>query len=447
MSSKIEFQLLDFLSLRDKAANPAEALLSFNESEWQRGLKMADTAGLTFHLLERLRNRGSFSSLPARIQDRLQTNEQDHTARVAAMCCEFLEFNRQLRSQSIRYLALKGLTYFPDFVDRIEHRVQYDHDFLIAQPDLERAFQLFQQLGYTPLETSDKLPVDHLPTLIRKTGWRWKGNLYDPEIPRAVELHFRLWDETFDLIEIQFAEDVWSRAIHQKFQGECIPTLCPEDALLYGVLHAFRHLLRNDLRLSHLYELAYFLHTHPEDYLPPCQGETRGAYFWEGFPRTLHTHGKGPQVTATVFRLAAHCFNSRMAPAAQRMIRHHLSPAAELWIQHFGRIESVDCFRKSKSAVLLHLDFLDSDAAKLKLMWRKLFPRRLPLPSFGVQTPQDQQGFGFHLKRHFRYGLQILKRFLFHTSHLSRFLIEFPIWQCRLYFHRSSHAAARHHDG
>ena len=31
--------------------------------------------------------------------------------------------------------------------------------------------------------------------LIRKTGWKWREDYFDPEMPTAVELHFAFWNE------------------------------------------------------------------------------------------------------------------------------------------------------------------------------------------------------------------------------------------------------------
>ena len=43
----------------------------------------------------------------------------------------------------------------------------------------------------------EDFPTDHLPALIRKTGWEWRGDFFDPEIPTAIELHHRFWNSQF----------------------------------------------------------------------------------------------------------------------------------------------------------------------------------------------------------------------------------------------------------
>ncbi|MCI0627338.1 MAG: nucleotidyltransferase family protein [Acidobacteria bacterium] len=425
MFHTIESQLLDYLNFRNSDA-PCAAL---DEQSWSRALATTDTAGLTFHLLAKLRRLGHVGNLPQRVQERLARNERDHTARVMAMSSEFVEFNRLLQSRSIRYLTLKGLTYWPDFVDSIDHRVQYDHDFLVDPDDVQQTSQLFAELGYTPLESPGELAVDHLPTLVKKTGWAWKGNLYDPDIPRAVELHFQLWNSDFELIPIRFPMDVWTRAIQQSFQGKRVPTLCLQHTLLYGILHVFRHLLRNDLRLSHLYEISYFLETHVTD-----------SAFWEDFAQQLQTCPQSLKAAATVLELARHCFGNCVPPRMDAMIREHLPPAGALWIERFGKKEALHCFRKSKSALLLHLAFVGG--SRWKLLRRKWIPRHWPLPSFGVQVPEAACGAAFRLRQRIHYVIQIVKRAGFHVSELARFVFEFPSWQWQLHSLRARDLAA-----
>jgi Uncharacterised nucleotidyltransferase len=416
MATQIELCLLEYLNFRD-AAVPAPPL---SESVWQRALTITDAAGLTLHLLGKLRERDHWMALPEPIRERLKNNERDHVARIAAASQEFVEFNRLLQSHSVRYLALKGLTCWPDFVDRPEHRVQYDHDFLIATPDLQRALELFEKLGYTPLESGKKLPVDHLPTLVKRTGWVWKGNLYDPEIPRAIELHFRLYDPEFDLIPIRFPDDLWIRATQRRFQGTPVPVLGREHALLYGVFHAFRHLVRNDLRLSHLYEISYFLHSQCDD-----------DAFWKTFLQEGHFCPQSLKVTATIFALARRCFGNQTSLAVDQLIREHLPPAAAVWIEQFGRSEAMACFRKSKNTFLLHWIFVKGPA-RWRLFRRHWVPRHLPLSSFGVQVPTEKRGFAFRFARRLYYAGQLLLRACFHISAFGQFVVVFPVWQWRL---------------
>jgi len=423
---EVESSLLDALSFDQTYSANLKSLLAFSRRDWLHGLSLLDDAGLTLTFLRQLKKCAPPLQLPNWVQNRLGRNEHDHAVRSAQIVSEFLEFNRRMRSLSIRYLALKGLTLCPDFFEKPEQRVQYDYDFLVTPSQLDIARQLFQKLGYTAIETENSLPVDHLPTLIRKSGWKWKGNLYDPEIPLGVELHFQLWSGDFELIDARFPEDVWDRSNYRELHGESIPTLCREHALLYAVIHGFRHLLRNDLRLSHLYELGYFLERYAQN-----------PGFWQGYESILKMCPQTAEMSAIMFQLSSMCFRHQLAPTARDIILQHLSPAADLWIRHYGRREALYCFRRSKHALFLHLDFLDQ-RKKLRIVARTwLFPR-LPLPHFGIQTPDSERGLSFRLLQGSRYAWQIAQRVVFHTSRFAQFLYELPIWYYRLYLHRKS---------
>src|SRR5437879_2575876 len=149
MKSRIEYQILDYLGFQP--FNGATLLWRTPEEGLDRALAFTDTAGLSLHLLAKLKKQGDFAKLPAILQRRLERNLRHNNTRTNAAVQEFVQFNRLLQSQGIPYLNLKGLVLYPDFVDSRENRVQYDHDFLIRQGDLSRAYKLFLGLGYSPL--------------------------------------------------------------------------------------------------------------------------------------------------------------------------------------------------------------------------------------------------------------------------------------------------------
>ncbi|PYV39985.1 MAG: hypothetical protein DMG06_21620 [Acidobacteria bacterium] len=422
MKSKLEYQILEYLGFQ--ASTGATALWRLPEGVLARGLAFTDTAGLTLHLLAKLKKQADFTKLPASIQERLERNFRDNSARTNAAVQEFIQFNRLLQAQGIRYLNLKGLVLYPDFVDFPENRFQYDHDFLIGQEDLPRAYDLFLGLGYSPLSSSGKLAVGHLPTLIKRTGWIWKGDIYDPAIPRAIELHFQLWEPDFDLIPIRSLDKVWQDASLASFQSLSVPVLSREHTLLYCALHCFRHLLRNDLRLSHLYELAFFLEHHPSD-----------EDFWKQFLASIAHCRWSLRGMATMFELACQVFTVSPAQRIQQFIDDHLSPAGDLWIRQYGKRESIHCYRRSKLTIFLHLDFVPDPSLRWAVIRQKIIPTHFPWPSFGVQVSPEEQGLRFRMLKGLHYGRQLLQRFCFHFTSLIKLLVQLPEWYFRLQRH------------
>ena len=112
---------------------------------------------------------------------------------------------------------LKGFAQCPDFVRDPSLRVQNDIDLYLPGSHLSRARQIVSRLGYEPLGKGKNARIDHLPTMIRKTGWQWRGDYFDPEIPISLDLHFRLWDEATEGFQLSAVASFWDRRIGRMF--------------------------------------------------------------------------------------------------------------------------------------------------------------------------------------------------------------------------------------
>jgi putative nucleotidyltransferase-like protein len=426
MTDRIERAILRYLSFNLSPSEHDGILGQADKELWEQGLAFADTAGLSLFLRAELKQRGDFQGLPHSVQQGLEQRFQDNLVRTQDVSQEFIEFNRLLHAHDIQFLNLKGQMLYPDFVDKCENRLQYDHDFLVGTHDLQKSYDIFLNLGYSPLPSSPKLAVGHLPTLVKKTGWQWKGNLFDPAIPRAVELHFQLWDSEFDRIPIRTLDNVWRDSQLATFHTVWVPVLSREHRLLHCVLHAFRHLLRNDLRLSHLYEIAYFLHR-----------RSKNDNFWPGFLNSLSCCRPSCRATAALFELACRIFGSEPQPIVSQFINQHLTPGADLWIEKYGLRESIHCYRRSKSALFLHLDFVEGLAGKGVVMRRKLIPRHLPLSSFGVPKSAKRQNGMVRGSNRFYDAGRLISRMFFHGATLADFVVQLPVWVAKLHRRRS----------
>jgi hypothetical protein len=167
-------------------------LLGLNEEEWSRALRFCDKAQLTLAL------RGP---LPHRIRERIARDRLNNAERWRRTRTAYEEIAERFQAAGIPYAVLKGFSHCPEYTERPEDRIQRDIDLLCRREDLAEARRQTAMLGYEPLEDTKGNLVDHLPTMIRRTGWRWRGDYFDPSIPPAVELHFRLWDERTERVE------------------------------------------------------------------------------------------------------------------------------------------------------------------------------------------------------------------------------------------------------
>ena len=294
----------------------------------------------------------------------------------------------------------------------------------MGDEDKIRTYARLQELGYTPAHRSESQRTDHLPPLVKKTGWQWRGDYFDPEIPPGIEVHYQLWDPTFERIPVLLFEDVWEKTSLQEYQSLRVPVLPLNHELLYLTLHCCRHLLRSDLRLSHLYELAYFLH------------DNRGnREFWDGFLAWLNQCPNSSRMVGTTFALAVRLFQPETSVPLEGWIRENLIPGAERWIETFGARDAPHGYRENKNVIFLHLSLLDRKVDQWGILKQRLLPRHLPLAVAGIYLPDEEKGAllrSFHFLLYFGY---LARRTFFHVVSFFRLCLHLPAW---LWFLRHS---------
>ncbi len=381
MSRVIEHDILKYLGFQGPENLHPPLCTKANAPGWKRILNFTDMAGLTLHLRARLQHRNHFDTLPAFVQKRLEGNLKSNRTRTEVLKQEFLQINRHLQAAGIRYVNLKGLLLCPRFIERPEHRVQYDFDLLVGDEDKIRTYARLQELGYTPAHRSESQRTDHLPPLVKKTGWQWRGDYFDPEIPPGIEVHYQLWDPSFERIPVLLFEDVWEKTSLQEYQSLRVPVLPLNHELLYLTLHCCRHLLRSDLRLSHLYELAYFLH------------DNRGnREFWDGFLAWLNQCPNSSRIVGSTFALTVRLFQPETSVLLEGWIRQNLIPGAERWIKTFGFRDAPHGYRGNKNVIFLHLSLLDRKVDQWGVLRQRLLPRHIPLAVSGIYLPDEERG-------------------------------------------------------
>src|SRR5262249_45731464 len=132
-----------------------------------------------------------WAGLPRFVRERVErcaADNRERTRRLIQIC------NEAQRVIETPFLVLKGFANWERFTPDPFSRVQYDLD-LFCPDGGALAEAALMKIGFEPAPGAEKFPTDHLPRLVRKTGWQWHGDFYDPEIPVSIELHFRLWDE------------------------------------------------------------------------------------------------------------------------------------------------------------------------------------------------------------------------------------------------------------
>lgn len=234
------------------------------------------------------------------------------------------------------HIVLKGFTHVPDFTNDPRLRVQYDLDLYVPPEQKEIARDALRGLGYESIGGMEGLAMDHLPTMVRRTGWQWRGDYFDPELPPAVEVHFRFWDSPTERLGAEGLDEFWDRR-----EGNQLTLV---DRLGYAALHLTRHILRGNVRPSHVWEIARFLDTHHD------------AEFW-GHWHELHSPSLR-RIEAVAFLLAKEWFACSLPDAAEAEIEA-LPARVHRWFEVY-RWSSLEAnFKPNKHELWLHTSLLD----------------------------------------------------------------------------------------
>ncbi len=408
------------LSFQEAVARPAlEHLAALPESRWPALLAYTDRTGLTLHLYARLEAAGLTAGLPSGVREGLASRAVKNRARLARLLEEAVRLLETFRAAGLRAAVLKGFTLEPHFVPSAALRAQYDLDFYLSPADAAAAHRLLRGQGYEPIGGEEDGPTIHLPTLVRKTGWEWRGDYFDLEIPISVELHSRLWHPEFERMPADLEADPLSRLEVRRIGASEFPVFSPPDQLGSVVLHLMRHLFRGSLRPSHLYELAYYVGW---ALAKPAQGAGRSPasalrWFWPPVqPPSLH------KLTAVAFAIASQIFGAQTADTQEC-----LSYAMEAWVARFSSTV-LDQKNSSKCEALLQLALVEGWKNRAVVLRRRLLPLRLPAPVDAVHLPESNLSFRRRLLRQARQARYVLGRAWFHLRSLPGFALAAALW-------------------
>jgi hypothetical protein len=299
------------------------------------------------------------------------------------------------------HVLLKGVTHVPDFVDDVRLRVQYDLDLYVPPEQKERARDALVKLGYESIGGLEGLAMDHLPTMIRKTGWQWRGDYFDPDFPAAVEVHFRFWDEPTERLPVEGLDEFWIRREGNR--------LALPDRLAYAALHLTRHLLRGNVRPSHVWEIARFLETHHD------------AEFWRMWAE-WHSPSLR-RLEAVAFLLAQWWFGCKLPHAAEEAVRGLPEPVHR-WFETYGWSPIEGMFKPNKHELWLHMSLLESAWDRYEVLRRRLIPLSRPGPADAVHIPRDQMTFARRVLKVVRNGGYAISR----GWHHARLLVP-TVWE------------------
>jgi MFS family permease len=347
-------------ALQFQNAEPGE-LAALHETEWQELLEFCDLAHLTFPLLQSGRN-----VLPGWVRERLEQNAADNANRFENIKLVYSEMAKVFADAQVEHLVIKGFAQYPGYVEDPRLRMQSDIDIYCPSPSILRARDQLLSLGYEPQRGLERLPMDHLAAMSRKskTGWEWRGNTFDPEMPPSVELHFCLWNEKNARFAPPGLEHFWSRRVTRHLDDFSFPGLDSIDNFGFSALHALRDVLGGEWVIHRIYEMARFLHTNAAN-----------KDFWLEW---REVHGSSLRSSQAIsFRLAREWFSCDLSEEAEVEVRN-LPSGVKRWIDLFGASPLEGMFRNNKDGVWLHIALLESSRDKRAVLSNALLPMRVP---------------------------------------------------------------------
>jgi len=392
-----------------RLSNPApEFLRRLSDADWKSTLDFADRAGLTLLLGAQCRE-----FLPAWVAGRIEGNIAGNIERIGRLRASLIEIAAAFDARGIEFLLLKGFSHEHDYAPDPYLRVGYDLDLFTPRPSLERAYQALAELSYVPMEGSIGLLADHSPPLIRKNGWEFHGDFFDPAIPGVVDLHYRFWDPATERFDAPDVGRFWDRRIAQ----DGIPVLDGADRLAYASLHLLRHLFRPPVRVLHVYEIAFFLENKQTD-----------DVFWR---RWLDLHPEPlRRLQAIAFRLAESWFGCRIAPAAAQEMER-LPEVVQQWFDAYASAPVEAVFRPNKHELWLHMALLESSRDRRQVFLRRVFPGGMPAGAEGQFVPDGQFTLRKRLRRAVRYTGYATSRFFHHARAIPPVIAHGLLWKSR----------------
>jgi hypothetical protein len=392
------------LHLRDPQTAP---LHNLNDADWQKALDFSDRSRLTLALRNRARE-----AMPEWVRVRADRNATQNRVRLEILRGVYRSLAGMLAP--IEFLVLKGISQTILSGENPEDRVQYDVDLYAPRESALAARDILVARGYEPLTEFEGFPTDHLPTLILKTGWEWRGDFFDLEIPTPVELHFRFWDCQTERLEASGVEEFWNRRVRREIAGVEMTVLDPVDAVGYTALHVLRHVLRGNATPSHVYELALML-----------EGPAKADAFWAGWHNQHFPELR--RLEAVAFQLAAEWFGCDAGLAAREEIGR-LPARVAAWFKGFGLSPLLQQFEPNKDELWLHLALVDPPDGRWNLVRRRLLPAKLPGPMDAVYVPPKEMTWRRRWLKRTRYWLYVMGRAWHHASSLPRTLSRGALW-------------------
>ena len=426
--------IVDFLSFSGNTSDHLKALRRFDYRDWQRTLRWLHISGLALYFLQKLRQTDATDIVPTPILLGLEQNLTANKARVAVMAHQFNSLNQRFDAVDVQYAVVKGFALVPQFCPDASLRRQGDCDYLVDDQSLAAATRVLEESGYalqvrSPRESVFKMPSARSPVNIDEQ--------YSAHTTHGIELHLYLWNQ--DFYRVSMAEPRFSLANTQtnRWQGMSFQALPDEDSFLIQTFHAFHHILGCWIRMSWVYEMAYFLNRQAFDSL-----------LWSRIERRVGDEPLQREIVVVVTALAAQFFGAPLPPIISTWAQE-LRPAVRVWVENyarkwaFGKNQPYEfsMFPTAKLALFLHREYVFDAETRRRLTWMRLLPAKQLLDRLRRSSRLRRNTSVAVRETTRRHPKKTLLRIAFHLTSGLRYLLEIPRWWWLNRIARLRHAA------
>lgn len=383
-----------FRALRFRAPD-TEALCKISDSDWESILSNWQMSRVMVSF-----GRDYGNALPDWVRARIDQYLSDTALRFGRIKAAYSMAAKALAEAEVHHVVVKGFSLFPGYAEHPKFRPSGDIDLYCPPESILRAQQALAELGYLPNRHQGHLPVDHLATMMPKTSWTRRANIFDPDMPIGFELHFCWWNESTMRFRPVGLEQFWNRRMERKVDEFSFSALHPADNLAYTALNTLRDLLLGSPSPDQVYGLARFVHT---------QADKRP--FWKEW---LELHDPSLRRLEVIsFRLASEWFACKLPEEVEEEV-DRFPVTVRAWFRELSKSALCPSFGQTKNGIWLHPLLLHSFKDRIYVLRKGLLFRGVPAST----SPEEAQS----QPRRMTPWSKLLKSFLQLISYLTWFV-------------------------
>jgi hypothetical protein len=231
--------------------------------DWPSFFDRADAHGVTPLIADRWQALGVLDRVPSQARERLLTAYRDNAERNAHVRREVIEYWQVIANAGVPAILLKGWPLVETLYESPALRLITDVDVLIPADQAQATLRALAAAGLEPLPRNRDAWVEkHLPAY-----WRLDGrvvtyplaNMFDPQHPRSVEAHVRVWEANFRGLRLGEPAGLWERSRIVDVAGQPMRILSLADTLVHLCVHWACHWIEREARLNQLVDLDRFV--------------------------------------------------------------------------------------------------------------------------------------------------------------------------------------------